>query len=957
MKYLPLIVSLSLTIIISGCQVTQENPLPSTPENNQAILDKAIPNAKKLITGQLDNGMTYVIKKETHTKGRASLVLLVKAGVLQEDNQQRGVAHFVEHMAFNGTEDFPKNDLVTYIESAGMKFGQGINALTYFDKTVYSLNIPSNNNEVFENGFRIIENWAHKVSFDTQEIEKERGVILEELRSKDSANYRLETKHLQAKLEGSRYAQRYPLIGTPENIKSANRNELTRYYKKWYQPKNMVVLAVGDIDPVRAMFFINKYMEAIPSDNKNKSIPIATINDNTKPLVSIQTDPQAIMTQMSFHIIRKYQPVTTYHDELDRIKQLFLVNLFNRRLKNAITENKMPAISVNTSFISTLGKNYNFTLSATSKAAQSREVAKLLLAEMYRVNQDGFEEQELLLVKSALKNYTKDHKQNINLTKQINEYILHIMNEEPLYDTKSIAAYREETIAKITLEDINKLATDWLEQKQNRHIYISAPDSELPTLPTPTELVNLWEQAKNKNYRPYLVEQIPEKLMQELPSKGTIVNYEYKKLYRSHYWTLSNGAKVILRKRKAKGNGVLFQAIKDGGLEKFDNETYQKVANSTPFIDYMGIDGFSVNALNTFLYDKNIKLTSNIYALTEGLKGSASTEYLDVFMQLLYLKFTQPRKNKEDFNFLFANIFPIMEKNSQLPLAQFTTAINAEQNKHNPRFIEKYNPETLKLIDFDLSYKIFKQRFENASDFTFTFIGDVEIDQMEELITTYIASLPSGTSKPTHELTHQDKRTKGHIEVHLNKGVDQKGFVKLEMGGEASWSNENEIVFEAVRNTLNVLLRNKVRETLGGTYEIAVKGQLRDKPRQEYLLSIEFFCEPERVDELVNAVRNELARVKNEGISLKLLDSFKKQQAHVRKKQLSNHRYWLYRLSNLDEVAIFDLDVKLYDKTLADITLEQVNQAIKQYLNAPNSLYATLLPENSTVELTTKQSQ
>ncbi|WP_413699061.1 M16 family metallopeptidase [Psychromonas sp. KJ10-10] len=704
MKYLPLLVSLSVAIL-SACQVTQDTTPSDSDTINKTSTDRAIANAKKLITGQLENGMTYVIKKEPQFKNKASLQLLVKAGALQEDEKQRGLAHFVEHMAFNGTEDFPKNDLINYIESAGMKFGQGINAMTYFDKTVYSLIIPTNKSDLFESGFQIIENWAHKVSFDPQEIDKERGVIIEEWRNKDSANYRLESKHLSARYEGSRYSQRYPIVGELDDIKFAKAEDIIRFYKEWYQPENMVILAIGDFEPYQAMHYINKYIATIPASKPNKKIHQYPLKKDAEPIISIQTDPQATMTLVSFQLNKPYKPTLTYKDELENIKQLVLINLLNRRLKNAIRNNNIATINAKTKFQTTIGQGFAFNISATINPKESQQAIKGLLAELYRPTQDGFDKQELDLIKSALKNTLTDRRKSTSLLTLSSKYIHHIMNDEPLFDNHSIATYRLEAIDKVTLDDINRFAKHWLTQQQNREIYISAPDSDLSLLPTQQELLSLWQQAENANYSPYQQEQIIEELMPHKPSKGNIVKREYNKLYRSHHWTLSNGAKVILKKRGSKKNELLFQAIKEGGYSKLDDDTYRKTIYSTNFIDYMGVSDFNINTLNTFLYDKNIKLSSNFNSLTAGLKGSASADYLDTFMQLVYLKFTQQRKSEQDFNSLIASKYSQMEKNSRVPLAKLIMEINAQKNKYNPRYIEQYDPAILNMIDFELSFK------------------------------------------------------------------------------------------------------------------------------------------------------------------------------------------------------------------------------------------------------------
>jgi zinc protease len=952
MKLKPLVISFlfGLFLFIFGYQASYASDTLSTPSVVADQVEDPIVNSKRVKTGQFENGLRYVIQKKSKPKNQAKLWLLVKAGSLQEDEQQRGLAHFVEHMAFNGTQDFPKKELVNYIESVGMKFGKGINATTSFDKTIYKLDIPTDKPELFENSFKILENWAHKISFDPNEIEDERGVILEEWRCRDSANYRLSVKHKLAEYKGTDYAEHFPVIGTPEAILHGKAEDMIRFYKQWYQPQNMTVLAVGDFQPAQVRRLIEKYMGSISGAEQGLPVKKYSLPDHIIPLVNIATDPQATTTQIVLTIDENYTPVNTYNKLREKIKRTLFAEMLKQRLFKAIRENRSPAVKAHVGFYSTAWAREALRLEVISKPGEAKLATEFLLSEAYRVVQLGFSEQELQRIKSTWRDIALHWKVRSNGTKRLNNYINQLMHNEPLNDYHSLADFWVDKIDELSLAEINAEASNWLMRTDNRSVFISAPDSELASLPMEKEIIDLWDKASTQGYQSYQEETVPKQLMAEAPLKGDIVKRSYDKRYDSHIWTLSNDAKVVLKKTDFRSGEIQFKAIRNGGLSLLDDETYRKVFQSAGFLDYMGISDFSINALKMFLLDKKIKLATKFTDRQESLEGSTAIKDLDTFMQLVHLKFTKPRTDEKDFNHYIASKHVQMEKNGNVPWVQFAMAIAQAKNSNNPRYIENYDTKTLEVMDLDASYQNYLQRFTNAGDFTFVFVGDFKIAKMEELVNTYIASLPGNSSEHEVWQLHPDKRTKGHLEVHLKEGMNQKAKVWLEMNGYQTWSNQSDLVFKAVKNVLNVMLRERIREELGGTYVVSIKGKFI---HQEYSLGIQFDCEPERVDELVNAVRGELDSIKQKGVSPNLLENFKKQYANEMKILIRRNSYWRNNLDKLGDEPLFALDPELYTKALADMTVEQVNQAMKEYLNASNSVYATLLPKNSKVELTT----
>jgi len=951
MKPLLLAISVLFSMMLTtGCQTTTHQQTPTSIVNPQDA--QPIPDSRKVTTGVFDNGMTYIIRKKTNVKNRAHLQLLVKVGSLLEDDNQRGFAHFIEHMAFNGTQDFPKKALTDYFESVGMKFGHGMNASTGFEKTLYKLNLPTDDAQVFEKGFQVLENWAHKVSFDPQEVDKERGVILEELRRKDNAAYRLRKKHLKVIYKDTIFEDRES-IGLAETIKTGKSVDLTRFYQQWYQPQNMVVIAVGDVKTKQVKRLMEKYLASIPRVKNSKPIPRYTLSGHENTLISIATDPELTATSVSIRIDEQARPATTFAHQSDNIKNQLFINLFAQRLAEQIRMQKVGAITTRASFIKGFGQRHLLTLTANSQSGESKQALTFILEEAYRVAQHGFTDVEFARMKSIFIQNAQKWKKGISTSKKlVNAYVARVSNEEPLFDNNSLATFWLEKLHQITVEEVNDYARRWLQRTHNRSIIISSPTSERNSLPSDQEALMIWQLASHKKYQPYQAQTVREQLMTTLPEKGSIMSRHFDARYNSHIWQLDNGAKVILRKSERHSGRLLFQASRAGGLSLLDNETYLKSAYSAPYLDYMGVSDLSANMLKKFLIDKQIKLKTSFSVTRDTLSGESSKQDINHFMQLVHLKFVAPRKDEQDFKRGTELSYAKAEKHFNSPTIRFLDRLNQAENIHNPRYISKYSPESIHMIELNSSYRSYQQHFSNAGDFTFVFTGDFELEKMEDLITTYVASLPGHQGPKSDWSPMLNTKTKGHKELHMKEGHDQKALVMLKVFGDVTWSEERTLRLQAITSALNVLLREKIREELGGTYTINVKAGVSKQPYQSYFMNIVFNCEPERVDELVRALRSELSRVQQQGISAQLLENFKHQRLQSRKQFLQSDKYWLKNLSRLEKKPILAFDKTLYNEALNALTVKQLNSDIKIYLNAPNTFYATLLPENSDVILT-----
>lgn len=919
---------------------------PSNTRNSAAEFSGTLPISPRIIKGQLDNGITYLIRKNATPEKRAEVRLIVKAGSILEDNDQQGFAHFVEHMAFNGTEDFDKQEIVEYVESIGMKFGAHLNAYTSFDETVYKLQLPVNQKGILEKGIHILENWAHKVKFDELEIDKERGVIVEEMRARQGAGWRIFNKQLPVIYQDSQYALRLP-IGKKATLEHGSHHDLVRFYRDWYQPELMALVAVGDFDPKFVKELFEKYFSSIAGTPQNhKPKPIYTVPDNSSPLVTIETDSE--LTSTTVEIIVKHrvgEPVTYAQHYQSIVAKLFIVML-NGRIAEATLTPQAPVIGAGSSFGRFIADKSAFTLAATAKPTKSKETVTFLLTELSRVLQHGFSQTELDRYKQyLLSNLNKAAKEidTTHSTRLANEYVRHVVRGESIAGIDHYLAIGEKFLPKINLHEVNALGKTWF-TANNKIIKISAPESDKSSLPSKAELLSLIEHLTHQPVTAYQDSQVIKQLMPAKPKMGSVINKGYDDILDSHVWMLSNGVKVILKQTDFKQDEIQFSARANGGYSRLEPEEMFQTIMAANIVEMSGIADYSLPDLTKFSKGKQFWIRTKINNDNQSISGGSSVKDIEHFMQMLHLKFIAPRKSEPAFDSYISRAESSIVDRFNSPQGVFSEKIRLKQYSQNPRSI-KFDANVVKNQDLEKSYRFYQQSFSNAADFNFVFVGNIDLSQMEALLSTYLASLQT-TTKKNNAVIHDNLRTKGELTVKVEKGLVPKSTVLLNFYGDATWSHTQQMNLNALEYVLGSILRERIREEKSGVYGIKVKSGF-SRLHNQYSTKISFTCDPIRVEELVDEIHRVIATLKTNLTDDKYVRNYIEQKLKNRETKLTTNAFWKNYLQWHAEADYQQLGLKEFTTLVKSINKLVIKDAAIQYLNIEDSLTAILLPEHS----------
>lgn len=935
-----------ITLAITACNITSTTDSTSakTIETVKAPFTGTVPVDPNVIKGELSNGIKYLIRKNSKPEKRAEIRLVVNAGSILEDDNQQGFAHFAEHMAFKGTEDFEKHEIIEYVQSIGMKFGAHLNAHTSFDETVYKLQIPTDNKETLEKGIHILENWAHKISFEPEEIDKERGVVIEELRTRHGARSRIMYKQLPVLFKDSRYAERFP-IGKKEILAHGSHEDLIRFYKEWYRPELMSLIAVGDIEPTEVEALFKKYFSQIkpamenPRERKTYGIP-----DNTAPLISIETDPELTRTIVSFDIKQPLFEPASYQEYRQALKHQLLIGMLNSRYNDYILKPDASVIAGGARFSRSFGDKSQFSISAAVKPGQSKAALAFLLTEVNRVIQHGFNESEFTRQKASIKNgYEKMAKEANNLESRnlAREYVRHFMKDESIPGVIHENEITQHFLPSITLAEINALAKQWF-TKENRLIAISGPDSEKPKLPNKQQVLAIWQDVEQQKLEQLAEVKISESLMPNVPKAGSVVDKAYDETLDTHTWTLSNGVKVLLKKTDFKKDNILFSARSEGGFSLADTETFKKAFLSPYIAQMMGVGELSNTDFSKFMKGKSFKVNHNIKKESQVLNGNTSLKDIEHFMQALHLKFKMPRRDKEAYDTIIARLVPWYENQLNSPNGVFKEAIRVKQYSNEPRSF-RTDKASITATDLDTSLAFYHQRFSNAANFNFIFVGNLDFVQMEQLVSTYIASLPASLPEESKKLL-PDNRNKGELKLTVEKGIDPKATVVMKLYGDSQWSHLENRKFSTLQGVLKNILRERIREEKSGVYGVRVGGSL-SKSRNNYSLNISFTCDPLRADELIAEIKTIFGEVQQDLVADKYVKNYIEQELKSLEVNKKKNWFWKDHLTWKAEPKHQPLPIDENESMLKSMTTKDVLASAKHYLNFDDSLIAKLMPE------------
>ncbi len=905
---------------------------------------EAIPVDSAILLGQFSNGLTYYILENRKPENRAQLWLVVNAGSVLEDEDQLGLAHFTEHMAFNGTKNFAKQEIINYLESIGIRFGPEINAFTGFDETVYMLQLPTDSAEVIEKGFQILADWAQHVSFEPEEVEKERGVVIEEWRLGRGAEMRMLDKQLPGILKDSKYAERLP-IGKVEVIENFDHQSLKRFYTDWYRPDLMAVIAVGDFDAGGIRDLIGKYFEKIPGKADPRERKTYSVPGHEETVFAIATDPEATNTTLAIYYKTEVLPEETVDDYRRMLMEQLFTRMLNIRLYELLNQAAPPFLFgyvSRSNLVRTLNIN---SLSVGVKEDGIIHGLESILTEAERIDRHGFTQSELDRTKTwLLRRIEKSYRERdkTESSRFAREYMRHFLEGEPIpgivYEYKAVS----QLLPGIKLEEINDLVGEWLAET-NRVVLLSAPEKEELDIPGEEALLSVFASVGQKEITPYedAISNLP--LMEDLKLTASVSQEAEREELGVTRWKLSNGIRVILKPTNIKNDEVLFQGFSPGGHSLVATKNYKSARAAPEIIKLSGVGEFDLNSLNKKLTGKVVSVFPYINELTEGVTGSASPDDLETMFQLIYLYLTRPRRDIEAYQSYKTRMEGYIQNRSGSPEAAYYDTIMVTMAQYHQRR-RPWSLETLNEIDPKASWKIYNDRFKDMDDFTFVFVGKFDIDSIRPLILQYLGNLP-GTRREESWKDTGIYPPEGVIKKTVFRGQEVKSQVSLIFTGQHSWSRRDNYAISSMTSVLRIKLRETLREDMSGTYGTRIGSSLSLFPREKYSISISFGCEPDRVDELIWAVFQVIDSVQVYGPDDSYIDKVKESQRRSFETQLERNRFWL---SNLVSYAMREDDPVLilaYPDLIDTLDPGMVQDAAKSFFNMENYVQVVLKPE------------
>ncbi len=911
-----------------------------------APLTAKIPFDPAITTGRFANGLRYYVRTNKKPEKRAELRLVVNAGSILEDRDQSGLAHFVEHMAFNGTKNFPKQETVKFLESIGMRFGPSVNAFTSFDETVYMLEVPTDKPDVLDKAFLILEDWAHNVSFDDTEIDKERGVITEEWRLRRGAGARMQDKQFPILFKGSRYAERLP-IGDMEVVQSFKHERLKKFYEDWYRPELMAVVAVGDFDKAAIETLIKNHFESIPKSPATKLRPTYDVPEQPGTLYAIATDKEASGTSVSVYSKMPARDQSTIGAYRQQIVERLFSSMLSTRFSEMAQKPDAPFLGAGAGrgqFVRPLEVS---TLSASVKEDGIERGLDALFSEALRVQKFGFTATELDRVKTNVMRGLEravTEKENTPSSSLADEYGRNFTDGEPSPGIEYEMALHARFLPEITLAEVNGLAKQWVPDK-NRVVLVNAPEKAGLTVPDQTKLAAVIASAEKKELTAYVDTVGTQPLIESAPAAGTITKTATKDPFGITEWELSNGVKVVLKPTNFKEDEVIFQAFSPGGTSLAPDADFIPAQTAASVVSAGGLGKFSAIELRKMLTGKVASASPFIGELEEGLRGGGSRKDLETMFQLIYLTFTQPRPDPSMFTVLTTSLKSRLANQKASPEFAFSEALNSILTQDHPR-ARIMTPEMVDQMNLDKSMAFYKDRFSDASDFTFLFVGSFDLDTMKPLVTQYLAALPATHRKETWKDVGI-KRPTGTVERRVDKGLEPKSKAELVYSGPFQYNQDQRVAIRAMAQVLEIRLRESLREDLGGTYSVSASAGYSKRPREEYNITIAFGCSPDRTDELIKGVYKEIDQLKTNGPTDKQVADVKETFLRDQETNMKQNGYLLAQLTGRyqfgeDVTSLFNM-ADYYNK----IDAAMIRDAARLYLKGDNLVKVTLFPEKT----------
>ena len=913
-------------------------------------LTAPVPVDKNVRLVKMDNGLTYYLRVNKKPEGRIQFRLVTNAGSILEDDSQQGLAHFCEHMAFNGTEHYPHNSMISELQKSGVTFGSHVNAYTSFDETVYFINMP-NTPEMIEMGIKILDGWASKLLFDQKEIEAERGVVHEEWRGRLGASERMNKKVWPIMLKGSKYANRIP-IGTEEVIMNFKRDEIVRFYKDWYRTDLQAVIIVGDFDmdqmEAKVKQYFGGYTKAVnPKERQSFNIP-----DNKEPLIAMATDKEATSTTLELMWKHKKAPQGTVGDYRQSLVRQLAKGMINARFSELCEQVTSPMIRCGGGYGGFLGRDCDaFILYAYPKDNKIPEAVKMMFSEMIRIDQHGFLQTELDRQKEELlDSYRKSAKEadKTHSTNLADEYTRHFLDGEVIPGIRQEYNYAKEFVPDITLEEVNAVVADWITE-ENMIFYLTAPERADLKIPTEKEIKTLLNSVKDIKTEAWVdnYKETPlyDKTLAEVTPKVTKTNtaLDYTE------YTLPNGIRFIVKKTNYKEDEIQMQSYARGGSSLYSDEDFFLVSLTANFIDDAGIGEFSSSQLKKKLKGKSVSISPYIGNTTQGFTGSCSPKDLGTMLQLLNLYYESPRKDQESFDKNIQAMRTQYKALAEHPQMALSKTLYQTAYPDFKRVVVLPTEEDLKKLDLDRMYQVFKERFKDASNQIFFFVGNVS-DNDIATIAKYLNNLPTGGEQKNET----NNNTFPKLADGINHGLALKGSEPMSivfMLGETDGldaTQRNRRMVDILGECLQITTTEVIREKMGDAYSPYgdVSFDMEPTPHVSWQFAIQ--CAPEKTGKVEKAALQVLKNYTKKGPNAETLTKAKEQLIKTRETQLQENRTWrgiiygsYYYNENRD-----DVNAK-YNEWINSISAAEIRDFAKKFFDFNHYTVVTLKPETT----------
>lgn len=856
--------------------------------------DERLPDDPQIRKGVLDNGFTYYIRHNDEPENRAALWLAINAGSNQEDDDQLGVAHFLEHLLFNGTENFPKTGVIDFLESVGMEFGPDTNAYTSYDETVYTIQVPTDDAEVVRTGIQIMEEWAGHALLEPEEVDAERGVIVEEWRARqESATGRIREQSIPFIFADSRYAERMP-IGDMDIIRSVSPERIRDFYETWYRPDLMALFAIGDFDDLDAIEaqITERFSDMVVADDAVERVAFTVpFHDETR--VNIITDPEQTRTQIQ--LLRKMdnvKPQTPNDFRVDWAQSLGY-QILNERLEEIAREVDAPFLSArsgNGTYVRQVAVDF-----VSSQVEDDKVLAGLeaIMVEAERAHRFGFTDGELERAKiNLIESYEQSYNERENRDNEsyAQEYVRNFFTDETIPGIEVEFGLAQAIIPEITLEEVNSYTANMV-NGENRIVTITAPEKDDSTLPSEDEISSVFESVMAADIEPFEEEVVEGELLAAALEPVEVVSEINHEAVGITEIELANGIRVLMKPTTFKDDEILFNAVSPGGSSLVSDEDFPEASTIADIITQSGVGAYDQTSLEKLLTGKSVGVAPYIREISEGMDGTSSVDDLETMFQLIYLYATQPRIDEDAFEVFRTQLRAELVNRAASPNAALSDAVN--DTLYGKTIRRGALPiEAVDSLDLSRGFEIYQDRFADMGDFAFSFTGNFEVEELTRLAQIYLGNLPSIDREESWQDVI-DGPPSETVETNVYKGEGEQSVIYLVFPAPYEPSPENALKLDALKNVIDTRVRQTIREEMGAAYSSGAAAVTREQPDQYSLMYIYVVTDPDRVDEVVDASFEIIEDVQTNGIEDELTETTKAIERASNEENLEENGYWL----------------------------------------------------------------